>query len=174
MDVNVQITGLEEAIEKIERLHKIASSDELKKYIAEKAINEINKVAKQRLSQSNNYVESNEYELINEGILIYNNVQNDKGEYYSLILEYGSGTYAEGESFHHTASYENSGGLYWLVPVEEASSLMNTDFGIITLDSGDYFKVYGQQSKHIYTDAFKEIQKKLSKWADEFIAKEMK
>lgn len=174
MNVEIQVTGLEEAIKKIERVQKIASSNELKEYIAERAIEEINKIAKERFSQSNNYVSSNKYELIKNGILIYNDVKNDNGECYSLILEYGSGTYAEGEAFHHTKTYDMTGGTYWLVPVEESSSLMNTTFDIITLDSGDYFKVYGQQPKHVYTDAAKIIQKKLVEWADDFIAKELK
>lgn len=167
----IEVEGTKKVINYVKEMEKKLKSDDVKKYLAEKMIILINRESKSKLENSINYVAHNKYEILDDGILIYNDVQNDNGEYYSLIIEYGSGVYAEGEPFHHTESYDNSGGLYWLVPVENGSSLMNTGFDIITLESGDYFKVYGQEAKHIYTDAAIKIQKNINRWLKEYIEK---
>lgn len=167
----IEVEGTDKVIKYVKEMEKKLKSDDVKKYLAEKMIILINRESKSKLENSINYVAHNKYEILDDGILIYNDVQNDNGEYYSLIIEYGSGVYAEGEPFHHTESYDNSGGLYWLVPVENGSSLMNTGFDIITLESGDYFKVYGQEAKHIYTDAAIKIQKNINRWLKEYIEK---
>lgn len=167
----IEVEGTDKVINYVKEMEKKLKSDDVKKYLAEKMIILINRESKNKLENSINYDAHNKYEILDDGILIYNDVQNDNGEYYSLIIEYGSGVYAEGEPFHHTESYDNSGGLYWLVPVENGSSLMNTGFDIITLESGDYFKVYGQEAKHIYTDAATKIQKNINRWLKEYIEK---
>lgn len=167
----IEVEGTDKVINYVKEMEKKLKSNDIKEYLAQKMIELINRESKSKLETSTNYVAHNKYEIRDDGILIYNDVQNDHGEYYSLIIEYGSGVYAEGEPYHHTASYDNSGGLYWLVPVENGSSLMSTGFDIITLESGDYFKVYGQEAKHIYTDAAIKIQKNINRWLKEYIEK---
>lgn len=170
MDFEITIRGTEQCINRIDKLEKFAQSDELKKYIAEKAIAVINRNAKARLNESESYVNNNKFKISKNGILIYNDVQNSEGTYYSLIIEYGSGIYREKDSIHTTQTYEDTNGLYWLVPVEEGSSLFSTDFEIITIEGlGDFFKVYGQTAKHIYEDSAKTIQSNLSRWVREYL-----
>lgn len=173
MNLKITSEGLDKAINFFRKLEQTVLSEKLFDYIADKAIDEINKIAQERLQNSENYIANNKYKKISKGIEIYNDSETKDGINYSLIIEFGSGVYAEGEPFHHTFTYEVTGGLYWLVPVEEGSNLFETDYEIITLESGDYFKVYGQEPKHIYTDAAKIIEKELPTWANEFIESEM-
>lgn len=174
MKFNIRVEGLDKALKTLKKFEGLVSTVGFKEYIAEKAIEEINKIARQKLHTSEGYVANNKYEIIDKGVVIYNDIQSDDGTYISLILEYGSGVHAEGSPFHHTASYESSGGVYWLAPVENASSLANTNYPIITIKSVDYYMVFGQYPKHIYTDAAKIIRKELSTWTKEYIEKEMK
>lgn len=165
--MTIEVTGLEEVINLLNDLDALMQSEKLKTYIAEKALEEINRIAKTKLSQNDNYINSNKYTLTDEGILIYNDVQAVDGSYYSLIIEYGSGTKAEG-------SY-NTGKIYWYVPEEKGPNLENYNYKSYTTESGEkIYMVFGQSPKHIYTDASKIIEKNLTKWALEFIKKEMK
>lgn len=174
MGIVIKSVGLTKALQSFRALQETILSDKLLDFIAEKAIEEINKDAIEKLDRSDNYIANNKYEKIDKGVVIYNDSKSEDGTYYSLILEYGSGIYAEGEPFHHTQTYDETGGLYWLVPIEEGSSLFSTDYDIITLEAGDFFKVYGQPAKHIYTDAAKKIRKNIASWVSQFIESEMK
>ena len=175
MEFSINISGLDEAVNLLKKYQEIISSDGLKEYLAEKSIDEINKIANEKLQSSENYNANNKYKITDNGVVIYNEIQSQDGTYISLILEYGSGIYAEYEKFpKHTATYEKTGGVYWLVPVTSGSSLFNTDYEIITLESGDYFKVFAQTPKHIYTDAGKVIESKITTWIEEYIEKEIR
>ena len=174
MDVTIRVKGLKKAIETIQKYGQLFSTNSFKEFIAKKSIEEINKIAREKLQTSGNYVANNKYEITDKGIVIYNDIQSEDGTYISLILEYGSGVYAEGSPFHNTSSYEKSGGVYWLVPVENSTSLANTNYPIITIKSVDYYMVFGQKPKHIYNDAAKIIRKEISTWTKEYIEKEMK
>lgn len=153
--MTIEVKGLDEVINKLDKMEKVIKSQGLKNYIAEEAIKVINKIAEERLSQSGNYIKNNKYEITNEGILIYNDSKTDEGQNYSLIIEYGSGTYAEMEHIGQTPEFIESGYEWW--------------YGF-----GKNIKVHGQSPKHIYNDAAKEIQKNISKWASEYIGKEIK
>lgn len=174
MAITIKSTGLDKAIKMFDKLGKTILSDKLLDYIAEKAIDEINKIAKEKLQTSENYIANNEYEKIDKGVVIYNNIQSEDGIYISLIIEYGSGIYKEGADFHHTSTYESSGGTYWLVPVENSNSLANTNYPIINIKGVEYYRVSAQQPKHIYTDAAKIIRRNVSKWVAQYIESEMK
>ena len=154
LDYSVKIYGIKEFLDKIKKLEKITSSYELKAYIAEKAIKEINLIAMQRLNSSNNYISNNKYNIKKNEIEIYNDSHSEDGTYYSLIIEYGSGTFAEAEHIGETEEFIESGYDWWYA-------------------FGKHIRVHGQEPKHIYTDAAKIIEKKLSLWADEYIQKEI-
>lgn len=174
--MDIEVHGTEEILEYIEEIENKINSNDLKEYLAKKMLDIINQESENKIENNLTYTDHNKYEILDDGILIYNDVQNDDGEYYSLIIEYGSGIYAEGQPFHHTDSYENSGGLYWLVPVANGSSLERTTFPIIDIklqdgSIGSFYKVYGQEAKHIYTDAAIKIEKELSNWIRDYIEK---
>jgi hypothetical protein len=147
--MEITVKGLDEIIQNLQDTQKLIKSNELKKYIAEQSIKEINKIAQERLSQNGNYISNNKYEIVDNGILIYNDVQNEDGFNYSLIIEYGSGTHAEIEHIGTTDEFIESDYTYWI--------------------SGLGVRVSGQEPKHIYTDAAKIIEKKLSTWGSEFL-----
>ena len=177
--MKIEVQGLDEAINLLEKLDKVINSEKLKIYIAKKSINEINKIARKKLDYNSNYIASNKYNILDNGILIYNDVQNQNGKYYSLIIEYGSGIYSELSHIGTTKTFKNSNYTYWLVPVESGSNLENYAFDIIDIkledgSIGSFYKVYGQEPKHIYTDASKIIENNLIKWTLDFIKKEMK
>lgn len=177
--MNIEVKGLDECIGLIQNLNKILNSKELFKYIAEESIKIINKNAKSKLSQYSNYINSNKYKLTDDGIEIYNDVQSETGKHYSLIIEYGSGIYAEMSHTGTSKTFLESGHVYWLVPVEEGSDLESYGFEVVDIDLGDgqvgsFYKVFGQEPKHIYTDAAKEIEKNLVNWTMQFIKQKLK
>ena len=156
MEYTIEIEGLDEVIQMLNDFENIISSDGLKEYLAEKSIKEINKIAKERLANSSNYIESNKYEIGKDYILIYNDVQNENS-HYSLIIEYGSGLKmdnSKAEHFGNTPEFRQSGYEYWI--------------------NGLGIRVTGQEPKYIYTDAAKIIEKNITSWANEYIDKEMK
>lgn len=177
--MGVKITGLDKCIKMIDNYSKIINSKELYEYIAKESIKVINKYAKSRLDNSSNYTSSNIYEISDKKIKISNEVKNSQGKYYSLIIEYGSGMYAEKPHFGDTKTFVESGYVYWLVPVEEGSNLESYGFEVVDIDLGDgqvnsFYKVFGQEPKHIYTDAAKEIEKNLVNWTMQFIKQKLK
>ena len=177
--MEIEVQGLDKALKLLEKFNKVILSDDLKIYLAKKSIEVINKIASERLDYNSNYIANNKFKLINNDILIYNDSKNSNGRNYSLIIEYGSGMYAELGHIGTTKTFENSGYVYWLVPVEDGSNLENYAFDVIDIkledgSVGSFYKVYGQEPKHIYTDAAKIIENNLSEWAKEFIDKEMK
>jgi len=174
MKVSIKVEGLQRVLDTLNKYGELFSANDFKEYIAEKSIEEINKIASERLQSSENYIANNKYEITDKGIVIYNDIKSDDGTYISLILEYGSGVHKEGKDFHHTATYDVKGGLYWLVPIDTAPSLANTDYPIITIKDTQFYMVFGQKPKHIYNDAAKIIRNKLSIWGKEYIEKEMK
>lgn len=169
--INVEVKGVEKTLALIDMLdNSLNNNQKLNEYLAPKILEIINEESKSKLNTSDNYIAHNKFTFIDNGILFYNDVQSSDGTYYSLIVEYGSGTHAEGEPFHHTATYDFTSGLYWLVPVEEGGSLMQTNYPIITIEPyGDFFMVFGQEPKHIYTDAAKKIRDKSKEWMAEYI-----
>lgn len=174
--MNIEVKGLDECIKLIQNLDKILNSKELFKYIAEKSIKIINKDAKSKLSQYSNYIKSNNYKLTDDGVEIYNDVQSETGKHYSLIIEYGSGIYAEMAHTGNSKTFVESGHVYWLVPVEEGSGLESYGFQVVDIDlgngqTGSFYKVFGQEAKHIYTDSAKEIEQNLVNWTKEYINK---
>lgn len=173
--MNIEVTGLDEAINLLNRIQKITKSTKLKEYIAERAIEEINKIAKSKLSQNDNYINSNKYTLTEKGILIYNDVKTEDGSYYSLIIEYGSGTNAEMNHIGGTNKFIESGYTYWFTPESVAPQIGSYNYKEIITENGEkLYMVFGQRPKHIYTDASKIIERNLIKWASEFIGKEIK
>lgn len=175
MKFTIQVKGLKKAINTIKSYGLLLNTTAFKKYIAEKSIDEINKIAEERLQTSENYIANNKYEILDDGLIIYNDIQSDDGTYISLILEYGSGIHSQVEKFpEHTATYDRTGGVYWLVPVEKAGNLANTTYQIIKIKDVEYYMVFAQYPKHIYTDAAKIIRKEISTWTKEYIEMEMK
>lgn len=150
---SIKVEGTDEVLNSIKELQEIASSYSLKEYIAKKSIDEINKIATQRLSSSNNYINNNKYKITKNEIEIYNDVQTENGTYYSLIIEYGSGTFAEEEHIGETEAFIESGYEWW--------------YGF-----GKHIKVHGQSPKHIYTDAGKIIEKNIKSWIEDYMKKE--
>lgn len=145
MKFSVEVTGAEKCINYIKNIPNIIIDDELKTYIAEKSIEIINKYAKSRLKNYDNYIEHNQYKLIPDGILLYNDAEDDNGSHYALIVEYGSGTYAnEMPHIGDTPEFLESNYEWWY--------------------AGRHVKVHGQEPKHIYKDAAKEIANNLQKW----------
>ena len=176
----IEIQSSKRLINKINKIGEIAKSEDLKKYLAEKAIAVINRLADERLSYDENYTESNKYEISDEEITIYNDVVNENNEHYSLILEYGSGIYAEKEHIGETDTFKASGYMYWYVPEEKAPELAKyTDsengkgFEKIETSKGTLYKVYGQTPKYIYEDAAKITQRNIARWVREYIKKEL-
>lgn len=169
----IEIQGTKQVIDKINRIEEIVKSNDLKIYLAEKSIAVINRLADERLSHDENYVKNNKYKIEEEGILIYNDVVNNNNEHYSLILEYGSGLYAEKQHIGETDTFNATGFMYWYVPEEEAPELFDYPYDRIPTDKGVVYKVYGQTPKHIYEDAAKVIQRNIARWIREYIKKEL-
>ena len=171
----IKVTGLEKFSNRTGSLKKIIESNELKEYVAKRSIEEINKIAQERLQKSENYIANNKYTITDSGIKIYNDSQTSDGFYYSLIIEYGSGTLREKESIAHTQTYASSGGAYWYVPEAEAPQLSEYSFPRVTNEAGEvFYMVFGQDPKHIYTDAAKMIEKNMRVWVVTYINKELK
>lgn len=169
--ITVEVKNVDLVVELINGIDKeLSNPTGLNEYLAPKILEVINEESKSKLSTSDNYVAHNKYKFVDNGILFYNDVQSSDGTYYSLIVEYGSGTHAEGEPFHHTKTYDLTSGLYWLVPVDEGSDLFKTNYPIVTIEPyGDFFMVFGQEPKHIYTDAAKTISRKSKQWIGEYL-----
>lgn len=168
MDLKITIHGLDRVIQKLENYEKIVTSPQLFEYLAKKSIRLINEEATKKLQYSNNYVAHNKYELINNGVIIYNDVQNVNGMHYSLIIEYGSGVKAEGEHIGTTSAFQNSGNTFWYVRAEEVD-LSQYGYATTTYNDTELYRVYGQEPKHIYTDAKAKIRKNINKWLNEYI-----
>ena len=169
----IEIQGTKQAINKINRIEEVSNSDDIKKYLAEKTIKVIDRLADERLYYDNNYKKSNKYEIYDDRIVIYNDVANENGQHYSLILEYGSGLYAEKQHIGTTKGFIASGYMYWYVPEEEAPELIEYPYERIETESGVLYKVYGQTPKHIYEDAAKLVERNMSRWIREYIKKEL-
>lgn len=171
MKYTIEVTGIDECINFINSIPNLLKDNDFKQYIGEQCVEVINKVARQKLNVSGNYVEHNKIEILKNGVLIYNDVQSDNGDYYSLVIEYGSGIHKEKDTYSNdpTNTYLKTGGLYWLVPTEKAPSLNGSK--IITVAGKQYYIVYGQTPKHIYTDAATIISQNLAKWTKEYIMK---
>ena len=170
---NIEIQGTKQVIDKINRIEEISKSDSIKKYLAEKMIKVINKYAEERLSYDDNYIKSNKYKINDDSIEIYNDVTNASGEHYSLILEYGSGLWAEKKHIGTTEMFKASGYMYWYVPEDEAPDLFAYPYQRIETDNGVLYKVYGQTPKHIYEDAAELVQRNIARWVREYINKEL-
>lgn len=170
----IKVEGLEKVQNKLKYLQDALDSTELNEFIAEKAIQVINQLARERLDQSDNYIESNHKKVTKDSILIYNDVHKEDGTIYAAMVEYGTGVYSTKGTIGKSESFKISGGLYWLVPVEEGNTLDGYGFEVITLDSGDYYKVYGQTPKFIYEDAAKIIEQRISKWGSEWVKTKIK
>lgn len=169
----IEIRGTSQVINKINRIEEVTKSDDIKKYLAERMILVIEKFARERLSYDDNYIKSNKYKIEDNKITIYNDVTNENGEHYSLILEYGSGLYAEKPHIGKSEMFKASGYMFWYVPEDEAPDLFAYPYERIETDRGVLYKVYGQTPKHIYEDAAKEIEKNVSKWVREYMKKEL-
>ena len=169
----IEIQGTKKVINKINRIELLTKSDDLKVYLANKMISVINRFADERLSYDFKYVKSNKFIINEDNIVIYNDVVNANNEHYSLILEYGSGIYAEDEHIGTTQTFIASGFMYWFVPEEEAPDLFAYPYERIVTDSGVLYKVYGQTPKHIYEDSAKVIERNVARWVREYIKKEL-
>lgn len=166
MDVIIDVTGIEDCIKFINSIPNLVDDDNFKQYIGENAVKEIVEIAKTKLGTFDEYVTHNQIKILNNGVLIYNDVQNVSGEYYSLIIEYGSGTKADTEY--------NTGTVYWYVPQDKGPDLDRYNYKSFISKTGEtIYVVYGQEPKHIYTDAANIISEKLSKWAVEYINKNL-
>ena len=169
----IEIQGTKQVMNKIKKIAESMASDDIKEYIAKKAIEVINAEADANLSYDKNYREHNQYKINGNSIIIYNDVQNENNQYYSLIIEYGSGLYAEKEHIGETETFVNTGYMYWFVPEEEAPDLFEYPYERIETEDGVFYKVYGQTPKHIYENSAKIIEKNLSKWIREYSKKEL-
>ena len=169
----IKIQGTKQVIDKIERVEAITKSEGLRKYLAQKMIAVINRLADERLSYDDNYKNHNKYQINSDSIVIYNDVQNNNGQYYSLILEYGSGLYAEKGHIGKTPTFIATGYMYWYVPEEEAPELFEYPYERIESENGVFYKVYGQTPKHIYEDSAKLIERNVARWVREYIKKEL-
>jgi hypothetical protein len=171
----IEIEGLEKVRKKLELLQNTLDSNELDDYIAEKAIDVINRLAKERLTEYDNYILSNHKKFGKDEIIIYNDVQNDNGFIYAAIIEYGSGVQAEKPSIANSDTYKATGGMFWYVPEDEAPELSEY-YGepFIAADGRSLFKVAGQTPKYIYEDAAKLIQRNIGRWASEWIKSKLK
>lgn len=172
---DIKIQGTKQVIDKINKIEEIMLSPNIKKYIAEKMISVINRLAEERLSYDKNYIKSNKYEIKENSIEVYNDVTNSNGEHYSLILEYGSGLYADEERhIGKTDIFKASGYMFWYVPEEYAPELFDYyPKTRIETENGVWYKVVGQTPKHIYEDSAKLIERNIAKWVNEYIKKEL-
>ena len=152
MDFTITVTGTEHCIKTIEKIEQVIQSDNLKKYIAEKAIAVINRNAREKLEKNENYINHNKYNIKSNGIEIYNDVTNEQGVHYSLIVEYGSGIYAEKGHIGTSEEFINSNYQWW--------------YGFCKK-----IKVHGQTPKHIYEDSAKIIERNLHRWVNEYLRK---
>lgn len=169
----IEIQGTKQAIDKIKKIEDVTKSNSLKVYLAEKMISVINRFADERLSYDENYVKSNKYKIDDESITIYNDVANASNEHYSLILEYGSGLYAEKGHIGSSETFIASGFMYWYVPEEKAPEISEYPYQRIETDNGVIYKVFGQTPKHIYEDSAKVIERNIARWIREYIKQEL-
>lgn len=171
----IDVVGSERVIKTINDFVKKMESDDLKRYIGSKAIEVINEEAFNELGDATEYTKHNKMEILSDGILIYNDVKNTEGQYYSLMVEYGTGVYAVMENIGTTEMFEKSGHVFWYVPAEKAPKLENYAYEKVTTDEGSVlYKVYGQYPNYIYTNSATKIRKNLSKWVKEYIFDLMK
>ena len=170
---NITIKGTKQVIDKINSVEQTMMSKDIKEYLAKKMISIINTLSEERLSYDENYSKSNKYEILENGIFVYNDVTNGNGEYYSLILEYGSGLYAEQDHIGQTPTFNASGYMYWFVPEEEAPELFDYPYERIETEEGVIYKVFGQTPKHIYEDSAEIIQRNVARWVREYIQEKL-
>lgn len=171
---DIKIQGTKQVIDKINKIEGIMLSSNIKKYIAEKMISVINRLAKERLDYDKNYIKSNKYEIKENSIEVYNDVTNSNGEHYSLILEYGSGLWAEGGHIGKTDTFKATGYMYWYVPEEYAPELFDYyPKTRVETENGVFYKVFGQTPKYIYEDSAKIIERNVARWVNEYIKKEL-
>lgn len=175
MNIEINLIGLDNITKELEKIKKKINSKLLFDYLAKKSIDAINEIAEKKLQNSSNYKQHNKYELLDNGFMIYNDVSSVDGTYYSLIIEYGSGTKMSSDSPGHIGqsnSFTNSGGKYWFVKADEVD-LSSYGFEAKHFKSdgfeGDLYQVFGQEPKYIYTDAARIIQKNINKWFNEYI-----
>ena len=80
--MQIDIQGTEKFIKSLDEITKKLQSNELKEFIGQKAIETVNKIAFENLGHSSEYIKHNKMKIVNDGILIYNDVKNENGEYY--------------------------------------------------------------------------------------------
>ena len=170
---SIELQGTKQVIDRINSIEKILNSNEIKEYLAKKMINVINRLSDERLSYDENYKNHNKYQITDEYIRIYNDVENESGQHYSLILEYGSGIYAEKEHIGKTDTFIATGYMYWYVPEEEAPELIEYPYERIETSEGVLYKVYGQTPKHIYEDSAKIIENNVARWVREYVKQKL-
>lgn len=174
MKYTIEIDGIKELKDTLNKIPKLVKSNKFKQYIGENCVKVINRIASERLIMHNEYNSQNIIEILKDGVLIHNDVKNDNGTYYGLIIEYGSGTNAEIEHIGTSPKFQESDFEYWYVPEEIAPKLSNYGYKKIVTNTGEIiYMVYGQNPKHIYTDAAKEIASKLEEWAEIYIAENL-
>lgn len=174
MKYTIEIDGIKELEDTLNKIPKLVKDKNFKQYIGENCVKIINRLASERLSISNEYNSQNKIDILNDGVLIHNDVKNNDGVYYGLIIEYGSGTNAEIEHIGTTPKFQESGFEYWFVPDEVAPKLSDYKYKTITTDNGEIiYMVFGQNPKHIYTDAAKEISEKLEEWTNTYISENL-
>lgn len=170
LKTDIKIQGIERVIKKIDLISKTLNSNDLKEYLAEKMLKVVNRLSEERLSKNENYIEHNKYKIEEKYIVVYNDVENDSHEHYSLILEYGSGIYAEGETMGSTPTFKATGGMYWYVPESEAPDLFDYPYERVVTEDGEVlYKVFGQTPKYIYEDSAKVVERNVARWVREYI-----
>lgn len=184
MNIEIDITGIDNFVKTINSVSEIINETKFRTYLGQKAIEVINDVARTELKSSDDYINHNTLKVVNDGIIIYNDIANSQGQHYSLILEYGSGTYKEMGTYtsEPTTTYDMTNGLYWLVPIEKAENLSAyyDDTKIVSFkdkvtgEEVKCYKVFGQYPHHIYEKAARKIKEEIAEWAVDYINKKMK
>lgn len=150
----VEIKGTEEVLKAIEKVESIINSKDLYNFIGEKALKVIKRIAEDKLKTgASNYNQHNKLQVLNNGILIYNDIANSDGTFYSLIIEYGSGTKMDETNAEHmgtTPEFLQSNYEWWY--------------------AGRHVKVHGQDPKYIYTDAAVKIEQNLEHWVSDYLS----
>jgi len=176
---DVTITGLEELnkhIEFVKKLAKMKTDTSFQKFMQDKCLQTVNRIARESLGGTTNdeyiseYILRNKIEEKSDGFILYNDLVipaviasarsgYEEGFPLALAFEYGVGIVGQnnpvnGAWQYNVHNYQN--GWYYK-----------------DMSTGEAIHTYGYQGAEVYRKTAMEVQNQLSNWVNEYYSKEV-
>lgn len=183
------IKKLDKHIKYVEKMMKLKYDIDFQKYIQDKCLQTVKKVAEQRIysiptsneDMKSAYIENNKIRKEKDGFVIYNDLSVESANYtfcVALAFEYGTGLIGQKQGINGSWAYNiNNNTVYYDGETVEGWWLSKDKAGNIETfgesRSGKAIITRGYQGMEIYRFSAEEIKAQLPKWVNEFIANQL-